>query len=273
MSTIAAKFAELRQENQTGLIPYVTVGFPDLAATLELVPALVAGGADMVELGVPFSDPLADGATIQRASFHALQLGVTLERCLEMAHALRRAGVKIPLLLMCYYNPVLSYGIEAFARRAAAVALDGIIVPDLPPEEAMPLRQACLQKGIDLVFLVAPTSTEERIARVAAVSSGFVYCVSLVGITGARPELSPALASFVARVQRHTSLPLAVGFGISRREHLEATSSFADAAVVGSALIEAIEGAPRSEVAARAKSFLQELAQGKGRSKERSEAI
>lgn len=273
MSTIAAKFAELKQENQIGLIPYVTVGFPDLAATLEIVPALVAGGADMVELGVPFSDPLADGTTIQRSGFRALEQGVTLEKCLEAAGALRKAGVKVPLLPMGYYNPILSYGIEAFARRAAAAGVDGIIVPDLPPEEAAPLRQACMQKGIDVVFLLAPTSTEERIARVAALSSGFVYCVSLIGITGARPELSPTLAGFVARVRRHTTLPIAVGFGISRREHLEAISGFADAAVVGSALIDIIERAPRSEVASRAQNFVQELAQGKGRLKERREVV
>jgi tryptophan synthase alpha chain len=241
------------------------VGYPDVESTLRLVPALAAGGADMVELGVPFSDPLADGATIQRASHHALVQGVTMAVCLDVVRRLRQGGLAIPLLLMGYYNPVLAYGIEAFARDAANAGTDGLIVVDLPPEEALEMQAACAGRGLDLIYLLAPTSSEERIARVAAQGSGFVYCVSLTGVTGARHDLSPSLAEFLTRVRRHTSLPLAVGFGISRAEHVQAVARLgAEAAVIGSAIIDLIDRTPPGERAEKVREYL-ELVSGRRR--------
>lgn len=248
MSRIGETMARLRAEGRLGLIAYLTVGYPDVESTLQLVPALAAGGADMVELGVPFSDPLADGATIQRASHHALGQGVTVAACLDVVRRLRKRGLTIPLLLMGYYNPILAYGVEALPRDAAGTGADGLIVVDLPPEEALPVQTACAGRGLDLVYLLAPTSSDERIALVAGQASGFVYCVSLTGVTGARRDLSGGLGEFLARVRRHTSLPLAVGFGISRAEHVQAVAGLgADAAVIGSAIIDLIDRTPPGE--------------------------
>ena len=252
-------FRRLRAQGETGLIPFLTVGFPDLDTTLELVPALAEAGAHIIELGVPFSDPLADGATIQKASFHALRQGITLRRCLEVCATLRERGVEVPLVLMGYYNPVLTMGLEAFAQQARESGLDGIIVVDLPPDESGPLREACQPRGIDTICLLAPTSTDERIAKACAVASGFVYCITLTGVTGARDRVSPAVTQLVQRVRVHTDLPVAVGFGISRREHIEAVGRYADAAVVGSALVDVIEAAPRGETVAKAAEFIADL--------------
>jgi len=247
-----------------GLIAYLTVGYPDVESTLRLVPALAAGGADMVELGIPFSDPLADGATIQRASHHALGQGVTVAVCLDVVRWLRRDGLTIPLLLMGYYNPILAYGIDEFARDASGAGADGLIVVDLPPEEALAVQTACAGQGLDVVYLLAPTSSDERIARVARQASGFVYCVSLAGVTGARRELSPGLAEFLARVRRHTSLPLAVGFGISRAEHVQAVGRVgADAAVIGSAIIDLIDRTPPDERAQKVREYVEALSVGR----------
>jgi tryptophan synthase alpha chain len=230
-----------------GLVAYLTVGYPDLGATPELVKALVEGGADLIELGVPFSDPLADGATIQRASLRALQNGVTLEGCLAVARRLRRDGLEVPLILMGYYNPFYRYGLERLAGQALDAGVDGLIVPDLPPEEAGELRGHCTARGLDLIFMLAPASTEERIARVCQMASGFVYCVSLTGVTGARSHLSANLASFLARVRGHTGLPLAVGFGISTPTQVRQVAQMAEAVVVGSRLLELIEEAAPAE--------------------------
>ena len=260
MSRIGESMAGLRAEGRLGLIAYLTVGYPDVESTLRLLPALAAGGADMVELGVPFSDPLADGATIQRASHHALGQGVTVAVCLDVVRRLRQEGLAIPLLLMGYYNPILAYGIEEFARDASDAGVDGLIVVDLPPEEATAVQTACAGRGLDLVYLLAPTSSDERIALVAAQASGFVYCVSLAGVTGARRDLSPRLAEFLARVRRHTSLPLAVGFGISRAEHVQAVARLgADAAVIGSAIIDLIDRAAPGEQAEEVREYIEAL--------------
>jgi tryptophan synthase alpha chain len=260
VSRIGESMAGLRAEGRLGLIAYLTVGYPDVESTLRLVPALAAGGADMVELGVPFSDPLADGATIQRASHHALGQGVTVAVCLDVVRRLRQEGLAIPLLLMGYYNPILAYGIEEFARDASDAGVDGLIVVDLPPEEATAVQTACAGRGLDLVYLLAPTSSDERIALVAAQASGFVYCVSLAGVTGARRDLSPRLAEFLARVRRHTSLPLAVGFGISRAEHVQAVARLgADAAVIGSAIIDLIDRAAPGEQAEEVREYIEAL--------------
>ena len=257
--------SRLRAEGRIGLIAYLTVGYPDVESTLHLVPALAAGGADMVELGVPFSDPLADGATIQRASHHALGQGVTLAVCLDVVSRLRQAGLTIPLLLMGYYNPILAYGVEGFAHAAAGAGADGFIVVDLPPEEALPVQTACAGRGLDLIYLLAPTSSEQRIALVAAQASGFVYCVSLAGVTGARRDLSPELAGFLTRVRRHTSLPLAVGFGISQAEHVQAVARLgADAAVIGSAIIDLIDRTSAGERAEKVREYVEALSGRRG---------
>ncbi|MBI3980181.1 MAG: tryptophan synthase subunit alpha [Chloroflexi bacterium] len=259
MSRIASQFTALRAAGRVGLIPYVTAGFPDLSATEALIPALVEAGGDLIEIGVPFSDPLADGATIQRASHHALEQGVTLGHCLDLVERVRAAGVTVPLIFMSYYNPVLRYGLDRFAARAAAVGLDGLIVPDLPPEESDDLRLACRARDLDLVFLLPPTSTEDRIQRIASLSTGFVYCVSLTGVTGARRSLSDTVPELVARVRRHTDRPIAVGFGISRPEHVAAVGRVADAAVVGSALVDVIERADRPQLIADVQRYLRSL--------------
>jgi len=250
--------AHLRQQRRLGLLAYLTVGYPDVAATLRLVPALAAGGADMVELGVPFSDPLADGATIQRASHHALQQGVTPAACLDVVQQLRQRGLAIPLLLMGYYNPILAYGIEDFARDAAAAGADGLITVDLPPEEAAGVQTACAGRGLDLIYLLAPTSSDERIALVAARASGFIYCVSLTGVTGARGQLPSGLAKFLARVQRYTALPLAVGFGISRPHQVQTLARLgAQAAVIGSAIIDLIDRTPAEKREERVREYVE----------------
>ncbi len=262
MGRIERTFEALRAKERTGLIAYLMVGFPDLASTLELAPAVVEAGADMIELGVPFSDPLADGATIQRSSQVALRNGVTLESCLEVCETLRSRLPAVPLLLMPYYNPVLAYGLERFARRSAQSGVDGVIVPDLPPEEAGPLLEVCLAQGIAVIFLVAPTSTERRLAMVGRVAGGFIYCVSLTGVTGARSELSADLPEFLARVRRHTRLPLAVGFGVSDEEHVRAIGEHAEAAIVGSALVRVVEEAKAGERVEQARRFVARLSQG-----------
>jgi tryptophan synthase alpha chain len=222
------------------------MGYPKLESALELVPALVQGGADLIELGVPYSDPLADGATIQAASQRALENGMSLALCLEQVAALRRTGVAIPLLLMGYYNPILQMGVQAFVERARAAGVDGLIVPDLPPEEADELQGALRESDIDLIFLLAPSSDDTRVRRVTAQASGFLYLVSLVGVTGARDRLPPELEDFIERVRRASDLPLAVGFGIGTPAQAQRVAAAADGVIVGSALIRAVGNAHAS---------------------------
>ncbi len=232
-------------------MPYLTMGYPQRDSALALVPALVEAGADLIELGVPFSDPLADGATIQAAAQRALDNGMTLALCLEQAAALRAQGVAAPFVLMGYYNPIFQMGTEHFARRAAAAGVDGVIVPDLPPEESDDLRTALHAQGLDLIFLLPPTSDGERGRLVAERSSGFLYLVSLTGVTGARDHLSPDLESFVARARAMTRLPLAVGFGIGTPAQAAQVARIADGVIVGSALIRAIGASDDPADAAR----------------------
>ncbi len=257
MSRIAAAFERMRAEGRTGLVAFITVGYPDLGSTVALVEALAAGGADAIELGVPFSDPLADGATIQRAGWQALEQGVTPWACLDVARRLRERGLTIPLLLMGYYNPWLAAGLEAFARAAAEAGVDGFIAVDLPPEEADEFLAVTRPLGLDLIFLVAPTSSSERLTAVARVASGFVYCVSVAGTTGARGELPPELPAFIARVREHTSLPLAVGFGVSRPEHVAQIGQLCEAAVIGSAIIDQIDNAVPHERVAKVREYVE----------------
>jgi len=255
VSRIEATFARLRQEKRTGFVAFLTVGYPSVDDTLRLVPALVEAGADVIELGVPFSDPLAEGPTIQRSSHHALQQGVTPAVCLDVVARLRAQGVEVPLVFMGYYNPLLAYGLEAFCADAARAGADGIIAVDLPPEESQPLHDACRKRGLDLIYLLAPTSTDERIDLVAGRASGFIYCVSLSGVTGARDQLPPHLAGFIARVRSRSPLPLAVGFGISKPKHFRAVARIADAAVIGSAIIDEIDRSGPSERASNVKAY------------------
>lgn len=254
---IEAAFARLKSEGRTGFVAFLTVGYPDVERTLRLVPALVEGGADIIELGVPFSDPVAEGPTIQRASFRALKNGVTMETCLDVVRRLRAEGVTVPFILMGYYNPVLAYGVERFAQSAAAAGADGVIVVDLPPEESGPLRAACLASGLRLIYLLAPTSTDQRIQQVAQLASGFIYCVSVTGVTGARSELPAELEAFVERVRRFTPLPIAVGFGICQHKHFQAVGRIADAAVVGSAIIDEIDRCEGLDEAARLRKYVE----------------
>lgn len=241
MSRIGPTFEALARENRRALIMYLTVGYPQRDSALELVPAIIAAGADMIELGVPFSDPLADGATVQRATEHALRNGIRVKDCLETVRELRASEVTAPIVFMGYYNPILQYGLERFCRDSAAAGVDGMIVPDLPPEEAHDLHAACRAAGLDLIFFLAPTSTEQRIAEVAELASGFIYCVSLTGITGARSELPPELPDFLRRVRSATHTPLAVGFGISEPRHARQVAAVADGVIVGSALLNIVE--------------------------------
>jgi tryptophan synthase alpha chain len=218
-------------------MPYLPLGYPTPEASLALVEAAVAGGADMLELGVPFSDPLADGPTIKGATHIALQQGTTVTRCLEMAQELRQRGITSPFVFMGYYNPILAYGEEPFCRACREVGVDGLIVPDLPPGEGETLESACRQHGLALIYLLAPTSTPDRVRLVTERSQGFIYLVSVMGITGARGSLPPDLAAFVSRVREVTEKPLAVGFGISTPEQAGQVAALADGVIVGSALV------------------------------------
>jgi tryptophan synthase alpha chain len=241
---IAKTFARLRREPRLALIAYLTVGYPTLEATPSLVEAAAESGADAIELGIPFSDPLADGPTIQAASQVALRGGVSVARALEAARATRHR-TEVPLLFMTYLNPILSYGLERFCRAAAAAGIDGLIVPDLPATESAELRTAADGAGIDLVFFVAPTSHEAGIEAACKAATGFIYCIAVTGVTGARAQLDPSVLSLIRNVRRHTSLPVVVGFGISRPEHLAALEGQADGVIVASALLDAIRNEPK----------------------------
>lgn len=252
MSRITETFESLKQTGRKALMPYVTMGYPALESALEIVPAIAEAGADLVELGVPFSDPLADGATIQAAGQRALANGMSLALCLEQAATLRACGVTVPFVLMGYYNPIMQFGFERFAERAVASGIDGLIVPDLPPEEAGSLHATATAHGLDVIFLLAPTSDAARVQTVTARSGGFVYLVSLVGVTGARESLPPDLADFVARVRAVTDKALAVGFGIATPEQAAQVARIADGVIVGSALVKAVGAAAHPAEAARA---------------------
>ena len=257
---IERMFERVRERERPGLVVFVTAGYPDMETTLELVPALVEAGADAVELGVPFSDPLAEGPVIQQSSFLALQNGVTTADCLRAAGTLRSRIPDAPLILMGYYNPVFSYGVPAYAAECQRIGVDGLIVVDLPGTESGPLAAQCEERDLSLIPLLAPTSTEESIAESCKNASGFVYCVSVTGVTGARSEVSNRGLELLDRVRRHTGLPLALGFGISAPEHVAEVGKTADAAVVGSALVRVTLESPRDEVVERASAFVASLA-------------
>jgi tryptophan synthase alpha chain len=239
-------FQRARIEDRSAFIPYLPLGYPTPADTLELIPALQAGGADIIELGVPFSDPVADGPTIQEASQVALEAGVTPEICLDLVSRLREGGVTAPLLLMGYYNPIHSYGVEEYVADCAEVGVDGFIIPDLPPGEAGLLQVACQERGLALVFLVAPTTGEERIAKIAEATSGFLYVVSRLGITGTERSPETNLISRLEQVRSYAKTPLAVGFGISEPEQARGLASHVDGIVVGSAIVRRATDGPEA---------------------------
>ena len=254
MSRIAATFARLAAQRRLAVIAYLTVGYPRLDLTPSLVEAAAGAGADAIELGIPFSDPLADGRTIQAASQLALKGGATVARALEAAKA-ARMKTDAPLLFMTYLNPILAFGLERFCRAASAAGVDGLIVPDLPPAESAEIRHAADAGQIDLVFFVAPTSTEAGIVAACQAATGFIYCIAVTGVTGARAELDPAVPALIDTVRRHTRLPIVVGFGISRPEHLQALQGKADGVIVASALLDAIAKSP-SDPTSRVREFL-----------------
>ena len=264
---ITRAFQQARQEGRGVLIPYFMCGYPSAAQSIELVLAAAESGADIIELGMPFSDPLADGATIQRAGQVALERGMTIRGCMEIARQVA-ARSDVPLLLMGHYNPVLAYGLEHFCETAHASGVCGLIIPDLPAEEATPLREAAQRYGLALIFLVPPTAPPERITKVAELTAngpgGFIYCISLNGVTGSRTTLPPHLRSFIAVVRDYTkdkNIPLAVGFGLSTPEHIAEVTSYADGAVVGSALVNLIDRHPEEEQVEAVRQYVQSLRQ------------
>ena len=243
---IADTFARIRAEGRPGLVTYTTAGDPDLPRSAEILKALERGGADVLEVGVPFSDPLADGPVIQRATERALAAGGTLRAALTMIEQVR-PHICAPIVVFSYANPLLRYGLDAFARRAADAGVDGVLALDLPIEEAGAFRETLAASAIDLIFLLSPTTTDARIRKAAELGSGFLYGISRLGVTGARDQVASGAEALVRRVRAQTSLPLAVGFGISRPEHVAEVGAYADAAVVGSALVSMIaeaSGAP-----------------------------
>jgi tryptophan synthase alpha chain len=266
---ISRRFAELASAGDLGLIAYITAGDPSLDATREIVLAAAEAGADIIELGVPFSDPLADGPTIQRASERSLRAGTTLAGVLELVASIRRES-EVPLVLFSYYNPVLQMGLEKFAARAAKAGADGVLITDLTPEEAGAYRAALRANGMDAIFLAAPTTTDERFSVIAEATTGFLYLISRTGVTGAREAMPEDLPALVRRARHATKLPLAIGFGISLPGHVSILGGLADAAVVGSALVEEIEraaspAAAASAVAARIRLLKQAARKGMSR--------
>lgn len=239
MTRLGQRFARLQQQGERALITYVMAGDPSPAATLQIVQALDEAGVDAIELGIPFSDPLADGPLIQEAGLRALAQGMTVQQTLELIRSIRQTS-QIPIVIMTYFNPVLRYGVERFAAEAAACGADGAIQTDLTPEEAGEWIQCARASGLDTVFLVAPTSTDARIRAAASLSTGFVYCVSRTGVTGARDTLPAELGTLVRRVKALAAVPVCVGFGISTPEHIRQVGQDADGAVVGSALVRLI---------------------------------
>jgi tryptophan synthase alpha chain len=246
---IAARFARLAKTGEMGLVAYITAGDPSLDATEKILLAAADAGADVIELGVPFSDPVADGPTIQRASERALRSGTTLAGVIDVIRRVR-AKSDIPIILFSYYNPILQMGVEKFAAAAAAAGADGALATDLTPEEAVDYRAAMQAHHLDTIFLAAPTSTDARLAKIAEVSTGFLYVISRTGVTGERNSMPEDLPALVRRVRRFSKLPLAVGFGISQPSHVSALGGIADAAVVGSALVLEIEKSAGADDAA-----------------------
>jgi tryptophan synthase alpha chain len=260
VSRIVKKFAALRAEGRSGLVTYLTAGDPDHDTSAQLLAGLPAAGTDLIEIGMPFSDPMADGPVIQEAGQRALKAGMTLRGTIELVGELRRRDEATPVVLMGYYNPIYRYGVERFATDAAAAGVDGVIVVDLPPEEAVELTVPAAATGLDVIRLATPTSSDQRLPVIASGASGFVYYVAVAGITGTRSAASAEVAAAVTRLRRVTQLPVAVGFGIRTPEQAAAVARVADAAVVGSALVQRL--ADHLDTAGQAKPGLIEAVLG-----------
>jgi len=258
LAEIAAAFARARAEGRPALMPYWSLGYPDAETSLRVIAAIARAGADMIELGVPFSDPLADGPVIQRANQIALERGITVSRCIEIAARARGAGIVAPFLTMGYLNPVFAYGEARYVGDWQRAGADGLIVPDLPPEECQKLKGECDARRMALVQFTAPTSTDERVRLAAIHATGFIYIVSVAGVTGARDKLAEGLRDYVLRVKALAGdTPVVVGFGISKPEHVREVGEFADGVIVASALIRAAGDAP--DPAQAAFEFVSEL--------------
>ena len=260
MSRLAETFGALKRDGRSGLVAFITAGDPTMEATAEIMKALDEAGADVIELGVPFSDPLADGPVIQRASERALKGGASLGKTLSLVSYVR-AAIRAPIVIFTYANPVMRMGQEAFVREAAAAGVDGVLMLDLPVEESAAFDAKLAAAGLDLICLLSPTSTDARIEEASRIGRGFLYVISRLGVTGAREQMAGGAEDLVARVRRHTSLPVALGFGLSRPEHVRAACAYADAAVVGSALVQTIADAAErgDEPAEAAGSFVRWL--------------
>lgn len=239
LKALTDMFAGARAEGRAAFLPYYPIGYPTYEASLDAIAGMAEVGVDGFEIGIPFSDPLADGPTIQAATQVALENGITVRRCIDAVRELRGKGVRQPMLLMGYLNPLLAYGLEAFVRDAQAAGADGLIVPDLPPEEGDLLAQYCQEAGLALVYFLAPTSSAGRIALVAERARGFIYVVSVTGVTGTRSDLPPELADFIGRVRAQTTKPLVLGFGIGTPEQARRVSEMVDGFIVGSAMVKA----------------------------------
>ncbi len=240
MNTLQKVFSELKKRDEKAFIPYITAGDPDIDTTERIIECLIESGADIIELGIPFSDPMADGPTIQAASERALKNNISIEDILACVGKIRKRFAT-PIILFGYYNPFLSYGIDRLCLDAAESGVDGFLVVDLPPEESAPLHMSAHENGLDVIYLVAPTSTETRIRRIAAQASGFIYFVSVTGVTGTRDDLADELEHYIHAIRLHSDLPVGIGFGVSTPDHVKKISSFADAVIVGSALVKIIE--------------------------------
>lgn len=246
MSRIDKRFVQLRESGEGALVCFLTAGDPSLEVTKQLVLEMEKAGADIVEIGIPFSDPVADGPSIQAASMRALERGVNIPAVLGLVRSIREDS-EIPIVLMTYYNPILHYGLSRFAGDAARSGVDGVITTDLSPDEAGAWKAAADDAGLNTIFLLAPTSTEPRIDLVARMGSGFIYCVSRTGVTGARPQMAEGVQELVDAIRAHTDLPVCVGFGISNPDHVREVCGYADGAVVGSALVDRISSDVRPE--------------------------
>ncbi len=258
-SNITTAIERANAQGRTALIPFVTVGHPAADSTVEVVEALSEAGADVIELGIPFSDPLAEGPVIQRSSFQAISNGVTPRLCFETASEIRRRGIQTPLVFMGYYNPMYQIGLDEFCSAVRDSGVDGIICVDLPGPEAGPLLDACARSDLSLIPLLALTSTDSAIRIASSQAQGFVYCISVLGVTGVRAQVSERVRDLVKDVKTHTSLPVAVGFGISTPSHVEQVGSYADGAAVGSALVSAMHDADPKDAPKIAYEFMKSL--------------
>ena len=258
MNRVEQRFRELRRSRRCGLVAYLTCGDPSLEATPKIVTALEKAGADCIELGIPFSDPIADGPVIQAASHRALQRGTTVADVLSVARQVREQS-EIPLVAFSYLNPIASYGLERFARDAAEAGVDAVLITDLPAGSAAEARGIFRKRGLGMIFLAAPTSPDSRLRLIDQISDGFVYYVSVTGVTGTRDALAPELLARLKKVRKIVRKPLAVGFGISRREHYRAVAPFCDAVVVGSAIVRAIADGPAATAPTRAAAIIKSI--------------